>query len=134
MVKWWDRLWGAVWVVGSAWIAYRVAAWFAAQAAPADLGVVRYGLIALAFFFGLLTGQFGLSVAIIAVTAGVERLCARLGRPLRPHTMELPTAPEAAVGIRGPTPRSDAAGRCAAVTGAPATPCGKRHEGRADRS
>ena len=22
MVKWWDRFWGAVWVVGSAWIGY----------------------------------------------------------------------------------------------------------------
>ena len=42
MVKWWDRFWGAAWVVGSAWIGYETARWFALNATPSDLGPLRY--------------------------------------------------------------------------------------------
>lgn len=84
MVKWWDRLWGAVWMVGSLLIAYRTARWFADHAAPADLGGLRYGLIAFSGLFGLLVGAFCLSLAVIGVTSGIEYLLARAGHPLRP--------------------------------------------------
>ena len=42
VVKWWDWFWGAVWIIGSALVAYLTARWFAINAAPADLGVLRY--------------------------------------------------------------------------------------------
>ena len=82
-VRWWDRLWGAVWVLGSLWVAYQTARWFALNASPADLGPLRYALVAFAFVFGLLVGMALLSLAIIGVTVGLERLFARLGFPLR---------------------------------------------------
>lgn len=84
VVKWWDRFWGAVWMLGSVWIAYQTARWFNAmeRAAPAELGVLRYGLLAFAFLFGLLVGAFLLSIAVIGLTTGCEWLLARLGKPL----------------------------------------------------
>ena len=84
VVKWWDRFWGAVWMVGSVLIAYLTGRWFAANAAPADLGGLRYGLIASSGLFGLLVGAFCLSLAIIGITSGIEYLLARWGHPLRP--------------------------------------------------
>lgn len=84
MIKWWDRFWGAVWMVGSLLIAYRTARWFADNAAPADLGGLRYGLIAFSGLFGLLVGAFCLSLAVIGITSGIEYLFARAGHPLRP--------------------------------------------------
>ena len=81
-VKWWDRLWGAVWVLGSLWVAYATARWFALNASPPDLGPLRYALVAFAFVFGLLIGMALLSLAIIGVTVGLERLFARLGYPM----------------------------------------------------
>ena len=83
MVKWWDRLWGAVWMIGSVVVAYLTARWFAAHAAPADLGGLRYGLIVFAGLFGLLVGAFLLSVATIGITSGIEALFARAGHPFR---------------------------------------------------
>ena len=82
-VKWWDRFWGAVWVLGSLWVAYQTARWFALNASPADLGPLRYALVAFAFVFGLLIGMALLSLAIIGVTVGLERLFARLGLVVR---------------------------------------------------
>lgn len=88
MVKWWDWFWGAVWIIGSALTAYLTARWFAINAAPADLGVLRYGLVAFSGLFGLLLGAFVLSVAIIGITSGSEWLLARWGYPLRPPPTE----------------------------------------------
>lgn len=84
MVKWWDRFWGAVWMLGSLGTAYLTGRWFADHAAPADLGGLRYGLIAFSGLFGLLVGAFLLSIAVIGVTTGIEWLLARAGFPLRP--------------------------------------------------
>jgi hypothetical protein len=84
VVKWWDRFWGAVWMVGSAATAYLTGRWFAENAAPADLGGLRYGLIVFSGLFGLLVGAFVLSLAVIGITTGVEWLLARAGHPLRP--------------------------------------------------
>lgn len=83
MVKWWDRFWGAVWIVGSGVIAYLTARWFATNASPSDLGGLRYGLIAFSGLFGLLVGAFLLSLAIIGIMGGIEALLARAGRPVR---------------------------------------------------
>ncbi len=106
MVKWWDRFWGAVWMLGSVWIAYQTARWFSdmERAAPAELGGLRYGLIAFAFLFGLLVGAFLLSIVVLGLTAGGEWLLARLGRPLprparegaaaRPAGAPAPAAPD----------------------------------------
>jgi hypothetical protein len=84
VVKWWDRFWGAVWMVGSVAAAYLTGRWFAENAAPADLGGLRYGLIVFSGLFGLLVGAFVLSIAVIGITTGVEWLFARAGHPLRP--------------------------------------------------
>lgn len=84
MAKWWDRFWGAVWVVGSLWIAYATGRWMAVNSAPADLGSLRYPLIVVSSLFGLLVGSFCLSLAVIGVTTGIEYLLARAGFPLRP--------------------------------------------------
>lgn len=84
VAKWWDRFWGAVWVVGSVLIAYATGRWMAANSAPADLGSLRYPLIAVSSLFGLLVGSFCLSLAVIGVTTGIEYLLARAGFPLRP--------------------------------------------------
>ncbi len=84
MVKWWDRFWGAAWMVGSVLIAYLTGRWIAVNSAPADLGSLRYGLIAFSSLFGLLVGAFCLSLAIIGITSGIEYLLARWGYPLRP--------------------------------------------------
>lgn len=105
MVAWWDRFWGAVWMVGSLLVAYLTARWFATNAAPADLGGLRYGLIVFSGLFGLLVGAFCLSLAVIGVTSGIEYLLARAGHPLRPAqaTAETPIvaivdAPDPAAG------------------------------------
>ena len=84
MAKWWDRFWGAVWMVGSVLIAYLTGRWIAVNSAPADLGSLRYGLIAFSSLFGLLVGAFCLSIAVIGITSGIEYLLARWGYPLRP--------------------------------------------------
>jgi hypothetical protein len=84
VAKWWDRFWGAVWMVGSVLIAYATGKWMAANSAPADLGGLRYGLIAFSSLFGLLVGAFCLSLAVIGITTGIEYLLARAGFPLRP--------------------------------------------------
>jgi hypothetical protein len=84
VVKWWDWFWGAVWMVGSVAVAYLTARWFAENASPADLGGLRYGLIAFSGLFGLLVGAFVLSLTVIGITSGVEWLLARAGHPLRP--------------------------------------------------
>lgn len=81
MVKWWDRFWGAVWSIGSLAIAYFTGRWFAHNAAPADLGGLRYGLIAFAALFGWLVGAFCLSMLVIGITSGLERGFAKLGHP-----------------------------------------------------
>lgn len=83
MVKWWDRFWGAVWIIGSVATAYLTARWFAINASPADLGGLRYGLIAFSGLFGLLIGAFILSIATVGIMGGVEALLARAGRPVR---------------------------------------------------
>ena len=83
MIKWWDRFWGAVWMVGSLVVAYLTARWFATNAAPADLGGLRYGLIAFSGLFGLLVGALLLSIASIGIMSGVEALLARTGHPVR---------------------------------------------------
>ena len=83
MIKWWDRFWGAVWMLGSLVVAYLTARWFATNAAPADLGGLRYGLIAFAGLFGLLVGALLLSIASIGIMTGVEALLARAGHPVR---------------------------------------------------
>ena len=84
LVKWWDRFWGAVWMVGSILIAYLTGRWFADNAAPLDLGGLRYGLIVFSGLFGLLVGAFCLSIVVIGITSGIEYLFARAGYPLRP--------------------------------------------------
>lgn len=83
MVKWWERFWGAVWMVGTVAIAYAAARWMAANAAPLDLGTLRYGLIATAGLFGLLLGALTVSLIVIGLMSGLERVAARLGYPLR---------------------------------------------------
>lgn len=94
VVRWWDRLWGAAWLLGSLWFAYLTARWFAAVAAPANLGALHYGLVAFAALFGLLVGMFLLSAAVIALTTGLEWLFARLGHPLpRPARAGVPPDP-----------------------------------------
>jgi len=87
VIKWWDWFWGAVWMIGSAYIAYLTGRWFATNASPADLGVLRYGLIAFSGLFGLLVGAFCLSIAIIGITSGIEWAFARLGHPMRPPAL-----------------------------------------------
>jgi len=94
VVKWWDRFWGAVWILGSVGAAYLTGRWFALYAAPANLGVLRYGLVAFSALFGLLVGALLISVAVIGITSGVEWLLRRVGHPLRP---DAPTAPPSAV-------------------------------------
>lgn len=110
MVKWWDRFWGAVWIVGSFWIAYQSALWFnnMERAAPADLGGLRYGLIGSAFIFGLLVGALLLSIAVIGVTIGFEWLFSKLGMPLRRPASKPAVAPtdEPAPGPVAPDPAS----------------------------
>ena len=83
-IKWWDRFWGAVWMVGSVLVAYATGRWFADNASPADLGGLRYGLIGFSALFGLLVGAFCLSLLVIGITSGIEHLFARAGHPLRP--------------------------------------------------
>lgn len=95
LARWWDRFWGGLWVAGSLWIAYQTARWFAANASPAALGPLRYGLIVFAFLFGLLVGMAVLSLAIIAVTVALEWLLSKLGHPLRPPAPDERAAPEA---------------------------------------
>src|SRR3712207_6666156 len=97
LVVWWDRFWGAVWLLGSLWIAYLTARWFADHATPSDLGALRWGLIAFAALSGLLLGMFGLSLAVIGITSGLEKLFARLGRPL-----PRPPAPTPQPNLRSP--------------------------------
>lgn len=104
MVKWWDRFWGAVWMVGSGVIAYLTARWFATNAAPADLGGLRYGLIAFAGLFGLLVGALLLSIATIGIMSAVEGLLARAGRPVR-----RPEPPNGGLRLRQPDPAPEAA-------------------------
>jgi hypothetical protein len=81
VVKWWDRFWGAVWSIGSLAIAYFTGRWFAHNAAPADLGGLRYGLIVFATLFGWLVGAFCLSMVVIGITSGLEKIFAKLGHP-----------------------------------------------------
>lgn len=81
MVKWWDRFWGALWALGSAYIAFETARWFATNASPADLGPLRYGLIVFAFLFGLLLGMAVLSLLTIGIMVVLERLAGALGHP-----------------------------------------------------
>ena len=108
-VKWWDRFWGAVWVLGSAGVAYWTARWFALNAARPGLGPLRYGLVAFAFLFGLLVGMALLSLAIIGLTVVLERLFARLGvpvvRPGRPAAQAEVARPAA---VEAPPARADA--------------------------
>src|SRR4051812_19297263 len=105
VVKWWDRFWGAVWMVGSAAAAYLTGRWFAENAAPADLGGLRYGLIVFSGLFGLLVGAFVLSLAVIGITSGVEWLLARAGHPLRPLAASpLAIAPDAPAPVEAATP------------------------------
>lgn len=96
MVKWWDRFWSVAWFVGSGAVAYWTARWFAVNASPADLGGLRYGLIAFSGLFGLLVGAFLTSIAVIGITSGVEALAARAGHPFRRPPLEEPifVAPE----------------------------------------
>ena len=96
MVKWWDRFWGMVWFVGSAASAYWTARWFAVNASPADLGGLRYGLIAFSGLFGLLVGAFLTSIAVIGITSGIEARSARAGYPFLRPPLEEPVfiAPE----------------------------------------
>ena len=101
MVRWGDRFWGAAWMVGSAAVAYLTARWFAENAAPADLGGLRYGLIVFSGLFGLLVGAFVLSIAVIGITTGVEWLLARAGHPLRP-----PAASPIAIAPEAPEPEA----------------------------
>lgn len=99
MVKWWDRFWGALWAVGSAYIAFKTARWFATNASPADLGPLRYGLIVFAFLFGLLLGMAALSLFTIGCMVVLERLAGALGRPFNrpvPATSGLSIAPKRA--------------------------------------
>ena len=104
MVKWWDRFWGAVWMVGSGVVAYLTARWFATNAAPADLGGLRYGLIAFAGLFGLLVGALLLSIATIGIMSAVEGLLARAGRPVR-----RPEPINGGLRLRKPDPATEAA-------------------------
>ena len=84
VVKWWDRFWGVVWFVGSVWIGYLAARYVLLNATPAYLGAFgRYTLIAFAFLTAMLIGMAILSLAVMGVTIGLERLFVRLGRPLR---------------------------------------------------
>ena len=106
MVKWWDRFWGAVWMIGSVATAYLTARWFAINASPADLGGLRYGLIAFSGLFGLLVGAFLLSIATIGIMGGIEALLARAGRPVR---RQPPADKEAGVVGRGPVEGASAA-------------------------
>jgi hypothetical protein len=71
-------------MVGSVLIAYLTGRWIAENSAPADLGGLRYGLIAFSGLFGLLVGAFCVSLAVIGITTGIEYLLARAGYPLRP--------------------------------------------------
>lgn len=99
MVKWWDRFWGALWAIGSAYIAFRTARWFATNASPADLGPLRYGLIVFAFLFGLLLGMAVLSLLTIGIMVVLERLAGALGHPFNrpvPATSGLLIAPRRA--------------------------------------
>jgi hypothetical protein len=89
VAKWWDRFWGAAWMVGSVLIAYLTGRWIAVNSAPADLGSLRYGLIAFSSLFGLLVGAFCLSLAVIGITSGIEYLLARWGYPLRPPQLSI---------------------------------------------
>jgi hypothetical protein len=111
LVIWWDRFWGAVWLFGSIWVAYLTARWFAEHATPSDLGALRWGLIAFAAIFGLLIGMFGLSLAVIGITSGLEKLLARLGWPLpRPPAPapqpnpRSPRGPATVTEVEGPPP------------------------------
>jgi hypothetical protein len=90
VVKWWDRFWSAVWMIGSAVCAYVAGRWVAVNASPADLGGLRYGLIAFSGLFGLLVGAFCLSIAVIAVTTGLEWLFAKAGHPFHRPAPERP--------------------------------------------
>jgi len=104
VVKWWDRFWSVAWFVGSGAIAYWTARWFAANASPADLGNLRYGLIAFSGLFGLLVGAFLTSIAVIAITSGIEALFARAGHPFRRPPLE-----EEAAAAPGPQDATEAA-------------------------
>jgi hypothetical protein len=105
VVKWWDRFWGAVWMVGSAAVAYLTGRWFAQNAAPADLGGLRYGLIVFSGLFGLLVGAFVLSLTVIGITTGVEWLFARAGHPMRPLAPSpLAIAPDAPAPVEAAAP------------------------------
>ena len=84
MVKWWERFWGLVWMIGTVAIAYAAGRWMAANAAPLDLGSLRYGLIGAAALFGLLLGALTVSLIVIGLMSLLERGFARLGYNLRP--------------------------------------------------
>lgn len=119
MVKWWDRFWSAVWFLGSLAIAYLTARWFATNAAPADLGGLRYGLIVFSGIFGLLIGALVISIVSIGIMTGVEALLARAGHPVQrpqPTSSGLRIAqrgraeePQGAATDEAPTPTDDAA-------------------------
>ncbi len=91
VIKWWERFWGAVWIIGSMGTAYWAARWMALNAAPVDLGAFRYGLIAFSGLLGWLVGAFVLSLTTIAIMSGLEFLLARVGINLRPPA---PVQPE----------------------------------------
>jgi hypothetical protein len=111
VVKWWDRFWGAVWVIGSLAIAYFTGRWFAHNAAPVDLGGLRYGLIVFATLFGWLVGAFCLSMVVIGITSGLEKVFAKLGHPfVRPAL----NVAEALAGMRA-DPAPAAAGEAPAT-------------------
>ncbi|HET8632158.1 MAG TPA: hypothetical protein VFL91_32430 [Thermomicrobiales bacterium] len=119
VAKWWDRFWGAVWTIGSLFAAFKTAQWFAHNAAPSDLGALRYPLLVFAFLFGLLVAMAILSAVIIGVTIGLERLFAALGLPLRQLQPLFPGKPDQAV---QPEPGEPATPEAASVAPALAGP------------
>jgi hypothetical protein len=128
VVKWWDRFWGAVWSIGSLAIAYFTGRWFAHNAAPADLGGLRYGLIAFAALFGWLVGAFCLSMLVIGITSGLERGFAKLGHPfVRPSL----SVTEALAGM-GATRETPAAGEAASPPTAAEVSTPELEESRAE--
>jgi hypothetical protein len=117
VAKWWDRFWGAVWTIGSFFAAFKTAQWFAHNAAPSNLGALRYPLLVFAFLFGLLVAMAILSAVIIGVTIGLERLFAALGLPLRQLRPLVPGKPDQAA-----QPEQDERDEPAATEAAPAAP------------
>ncbi len=131
VVKWWDRFWGAVWIIGSLAVAYLTARWFATNAAPADLGGLRYGLIAFSGLFGLLVGALLLSIASIGIMSGVEALLARAGYPLerpKPTSSGLRIAQRSREGDEGPQDEPPDAAPTPAETAATPTFASSGHD------